>query len=1274
MKFKNYALLAILSILQGPISCSYGTYVVDSDNNVNHRDLNQDQPFQFSSSAHACLLAYDIVQCVGYNYYGQIGQSTSDAFGTPVLLNFPSSISAKPIKVVTGYDHTCTLFTDGHVWCNGSNGFQQLGNEGTVNSATPVQVKKNGVVLTNVIDIEAGAYHNCAIQNTGAVYCWGFNTDGQLGLNSLADGVDQARSIIMIALSMSATCAITELDATQVKCVGYGYSSSDNASTTIDLGHTVTAITAGSTHFCALLDTAKAKCWGTNHNGQLGIGSAEFTSAYISAPVFVLQDSTGTVLSGITKINAAYSSTCLLASGKPMCFGNNRYYQLGIANGGTNILYPTLVQIFDTITGKSLVSMHIGEYTGHAVFDDDSVYSVGTNNGGTFGDGSTISSNNIVGDASSSIAKQISFIVGSSRPSLVPSSSPTIVPTYSPTSSPSSSPTAIPTASPTKAPSSSPSAGPVTFHLPPNDPSMGDMIHAICLSRASHAIATSDYNTSYNGVLSYTSVLNFSNGQLGWDDRDYTLQNVDSTVCNGGIYLKPSNIVVRDAAAAISVSVLPSNGLDFDFCVIVSSDGRDGGWLNFLPTQGFTLQSGSLSTTLLAGNTELNLLCKTMTAMQDVETLTSLTDGGLDNTSGIECQGDCDFDSDCQGDLVCHQRGGTSYPYPPRCRGDIDLSTTHSDPQNYDWCVQANPIKLGLCEGECWTDADCDGNLICSYDTSVSCVGIGTSGWKYCVANQNQMILEGSAFLIDASNTNSYTGAGSNVLDLIGDVQGTFNGSTSFEASNIRSFVFNGNTDSIQFGNTGISLTSATFTCWVKRNGPDNNYTGLIMSRPNSAFIGQDVTGIGIMSNGNIWYFWNNVGYLHDSGLSVPLGQWTMLTVTIGAGEVKFYKNVATGISHSYNNSPTTITNLVIGDEIYANSERFFNGQIATAAIYNRALSDSEVAQLFHDSKARYGYSILSSSSSPQMNVALSSNGAIATQSNTSTEYGQRGASLAIDGSTNYHFKGGSVTHTGWHADPWWKVQLQREYTISNIIVYNRNDSCCWHTLNNFRLTVMYNNAVVFTYNDSALTAQAITTIPVEPDIIGDEVKIELFGDSRVITLAEVVVEVPAPAISPKMNVALSSNGAIATQSSTYNIFPRRRASFAIDGNTNGIFREGSVTHTNSETAPWWKVKLAREYSISTIVVYNRSDSCCIDRLKYFSLTVMSNNAVVFTYNDSASTAQVITTIPVEPNVIGDEVKIQTFNSEALNLAEVVVEASTSHNTVFISFQCQSIR
>ena len=318
---------------------------------------------------------------------------------------FPGVTSAKPIKVVTGYDHTCTLFNDGHVWCNGSNGFQQLGNGGTVNSEIPVQVKKNGIVLTNVIDIEAGAYHNCAIQATGAMYCWGFDVDGQLGMNDIMDGSTNEKKAVKMALSLSSTCVVTISDTTTVTCTGYGYSEV-NTSSTISLGNVINKITAGSHHFCALLVGDTAKCWGANNAGQLGIGTTDLNPRYNTAED--VRASPGTsILSSIADINAGHLSTCLvLVNGTPMCFGNNRFYQLGIANGGANVLYPTALSIAP-VSGKTLVSLHVGESTGHAVFNDGSIYSMGTNNGGTLGDGSTISSRNVVGDVSGAVTRQM---------------------------------------------------------------------------------------------------------------------------------------------------------------------------------------------------------------------------------------------------------------------------------------------------------------------------------------------------------------------------------------------------------------------------------------------------------------------------------------------------------------------------------------------------------------------------------------------------------------------------------------------------------------------------------------------------------------------------------------------------------------------------------------------------------------------------------------------------------------------------------------------------
>ena len=80
------------------------------------------------------------------------------------------------------------------------------------------------------------------------------------------------------------------------------------------------------------------------------------------------------------------------------------------------------------------------------------------------------------------------------------------------------------------------------------------------------------------------------------------------------------------------------------------------------------------------------------------------------------CQGDCDNDSECQGDLVCVQRDG--FEKIPYCDG---IGTFGSDycsrlpvlERMGDNGTPPEAFPLGLCQGECDTDADCEGNLRC---------------------------------------------------------------------------------------------------------------------------------------------------------------------------------------------------------------------------------------------------------------------------------------------------------------------------------------------------------------------------------------------------------------------------------------------------------------------------------------------------------------------------------------------------------------------------------
>jgi len=76
----------------------------------------------------------------------------------------------------------------------------------------------------------------------------------------------------------------------------------------------------------------------------------------------------------------------------------------------------------------------------------------------------------------------------------------------------------------------------------------------------------------------------------------------------------------------------------------------------------------------------------------------------------------------------------------------------------------------------------------------------------------------------------------------------------------------------------------------------------------------------------------------------------------------------------------------------------------------------------------------------------------------------------------------------------------------------------------------------------------------------------------------------------------LALNGT-ATQSSTYGgstITPS--ANLAIDGNTDGVFSDGSVTSTNSELNAWWQVDLGTVQALSSIGAWNRSDPAASSR------------------------------------------------------------------------------
>ncbi|MGB1127429.1 MAG: discoidin domain-containing protein [Opitutales bacterium] len=128
----------------------------------------------------------------------------------------------------------------------------------------------------------------------------------------------------------------------------------------------------------------------------------------------------------------------------------------------------------------------------------------------------------------------------------------------------------------------------------------------------------------------------------------------------------------------------------------------------------------------------------------------------------------------------------------------------------------------------------------------------------------------------------------------------------------------------------------------------------------------------------------------------------------------------------------------------------------------------------------------------------------------------------------------------------------------------------------------------------------------------GRFVRIELPGDTRILSLAEVEV------FSAGKNIAVKQKAS--ASSAAHGGVPER----AVDGNTDGNFANGSVTCTQEPSAnPWWEVDLGRTVDVETIQVFNRSD-CCGDRLNGFTLKILNGKRQVVFSKENVQAGQVI--------------------------------------------------
>lgn len=127
-----------------------------------------------AGTRHVCGLAADsTAYCWGHNDAGQLGNGTVADTALPVAVS-----GGHKFKLVTsGFSHTCGLTAAGDAYCWGDNTWGQLGQAIASQSLEPTSVT-GGIIF---LSLSAGAEHTCGIGTGNTANCWGEDGTGQLG-------------------------------------------------------------------------------------------------------------------------------------------------------------------------------------------------------------------------------------------------------------------------------------------------------------------------------------------------------------------------------------------------------------------------------------------------------------------------------------------------------------------------------------------------------------------------------------------------------------------------------------------------------------------------------------------------------------------------------------------------------------------------------------------------------------------------------------------------------------------------------------------------------------------------------------------------------------------------------------------------------------------------------------------------------------------------------------------------------------------------------------
>jgi cysteine-rich repeat protein len=148
---------------------------------------------------------------------------------------------------------------------------------------------------TRIVQMAMGVWSSCALSSGGGVKCWGGDNLGALGRGTTGADVP---------------------DPTQIDVIDFGTS------------RRVTQLVGNWSHYCVVFEDERARCWGGNPYGQLGIGTLLDYGDDLDEPLNALPD---LPITGVKEIAVSGTNTCVISDAA----GTNNLYCWGVNGNGT---------------------------------------------------------------------------------------------------------------------------------------------------------------------------------------------------------------------------------------------------------------------------------------------------------------------------------------------------------------------------------------------------------------------------------------------------------------------------------------------------------------------------------------------------------------------------------------------------------------------------------------------------------------------------------------------------------------------------------------------------------------------------------------------------------------------------------------------------------------------------------------------------------------------------------------------------------------------------